>query len=86
MDENKEDFRDFMTQHPDYNWYFLDGNSDNEIWDLYQVKSIPEYFLVDEEGNLRQSPALRPLPSGTFKSIDETLHNIYWNNKRKGKD
>lgn len=82
MDENKEDFRDFMTQHPDYNWYFLDGNSDNEIWDLYQVKSIPEYFLIDECGNLRQSPALRPLPSGTFKSIDETLHNLYWNKKR----
>jgi thiol-disulfide isomerase/thioredoxin len=86
MDEKKSDFSDFMKKHPEYNWYFLDGHSDNEIMDLYQIKSLPLYYLIDEEGKFRQAPALRPSPNGTFKSIDETFHNIYWNKKRQGKN
>lgn len=84
MDEKKEDFENYMKEHPDYDWYFLDGNSLDNVSEIYNLKAIPSYFLIDEEGKLRQSPALRPLPSGTFKSIDETLHNIYWNKKRRG--
>lgn len=84
MDENKKDFTDFMKKHPDYNWYFLDGNSDPHVQELYEIKSLPTYFLIDEDGKFRQSPALRPMPNGTFKSIDETFHNIYWNKKRAG--
>ncbi len=83
MDEKKSDFVDFMKKHPEYDWYFLDGHSDNEILDLYQIKSLPAYYLIDEEGKFRQAPALRPSPNGTFKSIDETFHNIFWNKKRK---
>lgn len=83
MDDNRKDFTDFMKLHPEYDWYFLDGHSDNEIFDLYQLKSYPTYFLIDEEGKFRQAPALRPSPNGTFKSIDETFHNIFWNKKRK---
>jgi hypothetical protein len=86
MDEKKSDFVDFMKKHPEYNWYFLDGHSDNEIMDLYQVKSLPIYYLIDEDGKFRQAPALRPSPNGTSKSIDETFHNIYWNKKRQGKN
>jgi peroxiredoxin len=85
MDEKKSDFLDFMKKHPEYDWYFLDGHSDNEILDLYQVKSMPTYYLIDEEGKFQQAPALRPSPNGTFKSIDETFHNIFWNKKRQGK-
>lgn len=84
MDEDKTNFENYMKQNPDFDWYFLDGHSGDNVAELYNLKAIPSYFLIDEEGNLRQSPALRPMPSGTFKSIDETLHNIYWSKKRRG--
>jgi peroxiredoxin len=75
VDENPKAMRDFLHKNA-YKWVFLYGGKDNSIRDVYNVSSLPQFYLVDPDGVLIQAPALRPSPNGTFKSIDETFFYI----------
>lgn len=43
-----------------YNWQLLDYNSDPSVIERYKVRAYPSYFLIDTDGTLLMSPALRP--------------------------
>lgn len=76
LDENKEEIDKLLKEHPEYKWTFLHGGDNKELAEMYGVRSLPSYFLIDTNGNFMQVPALRPMPDGTNVSIDETLHKI----------
>ena len=68
--------RDFSTMKKfldknDYDWTFLHYGNYKKVKGDYNVKSIPTYFLIDDKGLFRQSPAERP--SG---DIERVFHEI----------
>ena len=44
-----------------------------KIAELYKVKSLPSYFLIDQQGRLAQSPAAKPQSSEIKAQIDALL-------------
>ena len=77
LDEDAEEMQTYLEAHPDFDWTFLHYEGKEELLQDYQVRALPAYYLVDREGKMFQSPARRPSPDGTNRSIDETFHNIY---------
>jgi peroxiredoxin len=77
VDEDPKAMKDFLRKNSSYKWKFLYGGKEKDIREIYNVSTLPQFFLVDPEGVLLQAPALRPSPNGTFRSIDETFFYIY---------
>jgi len=50
----------YFAKENKYNWVFLDGSNQTEIFKTYNVKAYPSYFLIDPEGNLVLSPSISP--------------------------
>ena len=77
-DQNKEDFTRFMEAHPNYNWdvYFIGSN--HELMQSYGVTSVPQYFLIDQDGFIFAAPALAPSPNAKYQTIKQTLDKIQY--------
>ncbi len=54
-----EETREFVKRNG-YTWTFLIAGDNHKALEDYNVKSVPEYFLLNKEGKFIQSPALRP--------------------------
>lgn len=54
-----EETRDFVKRNA-YPWTFLIAGTEHKVLEDYNVKSVPEYFLIGPGGKFIQSPALRP--------------------------
>ncbi len=65
-----EETRDFVSRNA-YAWNFLIAGDDHKVLEDYNVKSVPEYFLISPDGNFIQSPALRP-----DRGIDRTFFDL----------
>ncbi|HYG50908.1 MAG TPA: hypothetical protein VD905_08385, partial [Flavobacteriales bacterium] len=57
-------------------WVFLHMGKNTELREMYNVTTLPQFYLVDPDGILLQAPAARPSPSGTGRTIDETFWKI----------
>ena len=75
MDEEESKFEQFKSQQ-NLKWPTVYVGQENEIIDTYEVENTPTYFLIDPEGFLVQSPALRPSPDGEYETIDKTFYYI----------
>lgn len=75
VDDDPNLMKNFLRKNP-YKWTFLHHGKDKTIRKQYNATGLPQFYLVDPEGMLIQAPALKPSPSGTDKTIDETLHRI----------
>lgn len=64
----------------DYKWHIAHFNNSQELLNIYKIKTVPTYYLINEDGNLIQLPAIKPVPEGSTPSIDETFYKI-----KKGK-
>jgi hypothetical protein len=42
----------------------------------FNITSVPNYYLFDQEGFIYQAPALSPGPNGKYQSIEGTLIKI----------
>lgn len=74
LDSSPEAYEEFIKYNTDgMDWYFGHYNGDAKLLDDYSLRNVPIYFLIDDRGNLVQSPALSPAPNGTYQSIDETF-------------
>lgn len=60
LDEDPEKMREFLQQE-NYPWPFLHYGDDYELKEKYHVRTVPSYFLIDEEGNLVEAPAPAPV-------------------------
>lgn len=65
-----EETREFVNRNS-YTWDFLIAGTDHKVLEDYNVKSVPEYFLLDPDGKFIQSPALRP-----DRGIDRTFFDL----------
>lgn len=65
-----EETREFVKRNS-YTWNFLIAGTDHKVLEDYNVKSVPEYFLISGGGKFVQSPALRP-----DRGIDRTFFEL----------
>lgn len=76
LDENELEYKKFVAKQKDIKWNICHYNGNASILNNFDIRNIPLYVLVDDNGNIEQFPALAPSPSSSGKSIDETLHYI----------
>lgn len=60
MDDSLKAFTEFVKKNPKYEWLFLYGGDDKILKERYDLKTVPDYFFISRDGDLVQSPALRP--------------------------
>lgn len=65
-----EEVRDYIKRNG-YTWTFLIAGDNHKALEDYNVKSVPEYFLISKGGKFIQSPALRP-----DRGIDRTFFDL----------
>ncbi len=75
-DKTKQEFDNYMSQHPNYNWDIVFIGNDSDILQQYNVKTVPSYFLINPEGFIAMAPALSPSPNFEYKTIDNTFEYI----------
>ena len=59
--------------------YFLSAKEDENIKADYNIRSVPNYILIDRAGNILKAPAIAP--TGT---IEQMLSNVIIGKKHKG--
>lgn len=65
-DKNFSVFSNFIKDNrEEFPWTFLYAENENSIYSDYQIKTLPEYFLIDPEGKIAMLPA--PSPHENFK-------------------
>jgi thiol-disulfide isomerase/thioredoxin len=72
IDEDTSAFKAFVKQNPKYSWSFLRMGAERDVLRKYNVSGAPVYYLLNPQGNLVQSPALRP-DEGIERKFDEVL-------------
>ena len=70
MDEDSNAFTSFIKQNPKYKWTFL--KADKKVIQQYNAGSVPVYYLIGLQGELLQSPALKP-DEGIERKFNELL-------------
>lgn len=76
VDEKEKDFDDFIKKNPQIKWKTGYYKGDVNLLRDYNVKSLPHYILINEEGNLIEPNALGPAPVYPRPSIDKTFYFI----------
>lgn len=76
VDEDPKQMQAFVKKNKNYKWMFLNSKSDPKIREKYNITALPQYVLIDPEGVIMQSPALRPTPDGGSRSIDMVFNRI----------
>ncbi len=71
LDRNRDKWREFIHQHPEYKWLFLHYGNNPQLQEKYNIKGIPTYYLIDPDGKLLLSPAPRP-----SENIGDIMKNI----------
>ena len=59
IDEEEEPYKS-VKQEFNFDWTFLYGGKDYLLREQYEVKTVPVYFLIDENGMLVQRYAPAP--------------------------
>ncbi len=77
MDDKESDWTAFLKANPEMKWYHLYYGNQPEIIDLYRISSLSIFYLIGPDGRMVQSPAYRPTPNGTGKTIEETFYDIH---------
>lgn len=78
-DPNISNLKDFLEKNKSYNWTFLydDGG---KLLQTYNVKALPEFFLIDPRGRFYLSPADSP-SHGIELTFDKLLERKKKNNR-----
>lgn len=77
MGPKEETLDNFLKEHKDFQWTFLNGFGDADLKEYYEVLSVPLYYMIDDEGNIFQAPAKPPSPGGAeYTSIEKTMYQI----------
>lgn len=79
VDPDIKSMKDFLRKNSDYRWVFLHSGNSKNLRETWNVTTLPQFYLVDPEGYVIASPALRPSPNGTGHSIDE----VFWKIQKK---
>jgi peroxiredoxin len=69
-DDSRDEFVNFLKKNKALNWTFL-YDEGHRILNLYDVKTLPEYFLITPRGKFLMSPA-----DGPSHGIENTFDNL----------
>ncbi len=72
LDENGALLSKFLYNNKDYNWIFLNGNSDPILGESYSVNSLPIFALIDQNGNFINAFSKKP-----SEGLEKTIYTIY---------
>lgn len=78
IDNSKEEMMRFLNKNPEYNWEILYAGNDLFLKESYGIITIPNYFLIDSEGN-HNMPFTNAPGAGIepyFSEIQRKLHPI----------
>lgn len=75
-DKDSSTFAAFMKEFPEYDWDIFYVGEDDVLMRSFKVTSIPNYYLIDQDGFIFAAPALAPSPNGEYESVENTLHTI----------
>ncbi len=75
-DKDSSTFAAFKKQYPEYEWDIYYVGEDENLMRSFKVTSIPNYYLVDQDGFIFSAPALAPSPNGEYESVEKTLFTI----------
>ena len=70
-DKTNEELKKYCLKNPKYDWLFLYDNSNGQLKNNYEVRSLPAYFLIDPDGKFVQVPAESP-----NEDIDRAMYDI----------
>jgi hypothetical protein len=59
-DEDTAAFMKFLKENPKFNWTMLYGGKDPSVKNNYNVKAVPVFYFINQQGMLQQSPAYKP--------------------------
>jgi len=68
-DNNFDKMTSFLNKNSTYNWTFLHLGKNQKLLELYNVVTVPSYFLLDKNLNILKAPAGRP--GGTAERATE---------------
>lgn len=57
----------------DIQWELVEIEKEDAIVDAFQIKTFPQYVLIDRQGYVVAAPALGPRPNGDYKTIERQL-------------
>jgi predicted patatin/cPLA2 family phospholipase len=69
-DENYTDLMNYLNANKSFNWTFLFDDK-HKVMQQYDVKTLPEYFLINSQGKFISSPAADP-----SHGIENTFEDI----------
>ena len=72
IDDDTTAFKNFIKQNPKYKWTFLQSVKNKNVIQQYNTMSVPIYYLIGMQGQLLQSPALKP-DEGIERKFNEIL-------------
>ncbi len=59
FDQDYDTFKEYIDRNSNYNWQFA-YSKDKTLLELFNVKAMPAYILVDPDGNISLNPAPSP--------------------------
>lgn len=77
-DNDKDKIKELLKENPGYTWTFLQ-NKDRELMQAYEVRTLPTYILIDQQGNILRFPAPRPggnIERPTEEDIERLLYEL----------
>lgn len=72
IDRHKSDFKTFLAENP-VPWHSYYLGADFRQLDIYEVKAMPLFMIIDPNGNIARFPAPRP-SENINQTFDELLH------------
>lgn len=74
LDTNPDSWRNFLAKHqPKGVHLFAQNVYESDVANLYGVRGLPSFFLIDKGGNLARVPAKRSSEPGVYNEINEVL-------------
>ena len=80
IDENFEDFKLFVENNKSFKWDFGWIGDDPVMWKDFEIDHLPLFYLIDEQGEILNWPALWP-----STGIESNFYKIKHNKKEKKK-
>ncbi|MBA3704997.1 MAG: TlpA family protein disulfide reductase [Bacteroidetes bacterium] len=59
-DKTNAELKNFSLKNPKYDWLFLYDNTNGQLKNNYEIRSLPAYFLINPDGKFIQVPAESP--------------------------
>lgn len=76
LDEDAKALKEYLGQNPEYDWHIANYNGNVNLLDLYNIRSLPSYFLIDQDGKMMSADPPRPSPmspGATYTTIERTF-------------